>query len=85
MKHPVHHVSRNLRKVSRGRRELSRRVSAVVKRMECDPAFQHLLRELAKRAVEIVIRILIITATDRCLRSSGEQARVIPLHPKPIS
>ena len=85
MKHPARHVSRNLRKVSRGRRELSRQVSAAVKNMKDDPSFQQLLRELMKRAVEIAIRILIINATDRCLRSVSEQARVIPFRPKPIS
>ena len=50
MKHPARHVSRNLRKVSRGRRELSRQVSAAVKKMKDDPSFQQLLRELVKRA-----------------------------------
>jgi hypothetical protein len=85
MKHPARHVSRNLRKVSRGRREFSRQVSVAVKKIKDDPSFQQLLREVAKRAVEIAIRILIISAANRCLRSGGEQAHVIPFRPKPIS
>ena len=85
MKHPARHVSRNLRKVSRGRRQVSRQVSAAVKKVKSDPSFQHLLRELAKRAVEIAIRIVLLSAWNRCIRSGGEQARVIPFRPKPIS
>jgi hypothetical protein len=83
MKHPARHVSRNLRKVSRARRQVSRQVAAVVKKMKNDPSFQQLLRELAKRAVEIAIRIVLLSAWNGCIRSGGEPARVIPLRPKP--
>jgi hypothetical protein len=60
-------------------------MAAVVEKMNNDPSFQKLLKELAKRAVEIAIRILLVSAWNRCLRSEGEQAQVIPFRPKPIS
>ena len=85
MKHPTRHVSRSVRKVSHGRRQASGQVSVALEKMRDDPSFQQLVRELAKRAVEIAIRILIISAANRCLRSGGEQAQVIPFRPKPIS
>jgi hypothetical protein len=85
MKHPARHVSRSVRKVSHGRRQASRQVSVALEKIKNDPSFQQLLRELAKRAVEIAIRILIISAANRCLRSGGEQAQVVPFRPKPIS
>jgi hypothetical protein len=60
-------------------------VAAVIKKMKNDPSFQNLLKELAKRAAEIAIRILLVFAWNRCLRSEADQAQVIPSRPKPIS
>ena len=85
MKHPASHVSRSVRKVNRARGQVSRQLAAVVEKTKYDPSFQNLLKELAKRAAEIAIRILLVSAWNQCIRSGGEQPRVIPLRPRPIS
>jgi hypothetical protein len=82
MKHPARHVSRSLRKVSRGRRELSRQVSLAVKKMKDDASFGMLIKEITNRLIELVIRITVISAVNQCIRSGREQAQVVPFRPK---
>jgi len=83
MKHPVRHVSRSLRKVCRGRRELSRQVSAAVKKMKDDPSFRRLITEITKHLIELAIRITVISAVHQCIRPG--RAQVVPFRPKPMS
>ena len=88
MKHPTRHLSRPLRKVNRGSQALSRQASRAVKMVKDDPSFRRILAEVANRLMELAIRIVVISAVNQCLRSSGspgEHAQVIPFRPKPIS
>ena len=82
MKHPAWHVSRSLRKVSRGRRELSRQVFLAVKKMKNDPALRRLINEITRYVIELVIRLTVISVVNQCIRSGREQAQVVPFRPK---
>jgi hypothetical protein len=83
MKHPERHVSRNLRKVCRGRRKLSRQVSLAVKKMKDDPSFRRLITEITKHLIELAIRITVISVVNECIRPG--RAQVVPFRPKPMS
>ena len=87
MKHPARHVSRHLRRVRRGQQAFSRQVLHTAKKIREDPAFRKLLAELLRHLAELVARAVVLSAVNRCLRaglSAREQARVIPIRPKPI-
>jgi hypothetical protein len=87
MKHPARHVSRHLRRVRRGQQAFSRQVLHTAKRIREDPTLRRLMTELLKHLTELVARAFVSLAVNRCLRaglSTPEQARVIPIRPKPI-
>ena len=87
MKHPARHISQHLRRVRRGQQAFSRQVLHTAKRIGKDPAFRKLMTELLKHLAELVARAVIVSAVNRWLRarvSTREQARVIPIRPKPI-
>jgi DNA-binding transcriptional regulator/RsmH inhibitor MraZ len=87
MKHPVRHVSRHLRRVRRGQQAFSRQILHTAKRITEDPAFRKLVTELLKQLAELVARAVVVSAVNRCLRAglaAREQARVVPIRPKPI-
>ena len=85
MKHPTRYVSGRARKVSRGRRAISRRVSGAVKRMRNDPSIRKILIELLRHLAEFAARAVLLTAMNRCLQSGVSvrgPAQVLPLRPK---
>ena len=82
MKHPTRHVSRRVQQVSRGRRALSRQVAVLVKKLKDDPSFRMFFTEITNRAIELVIRIMVISVVNQCIRPGREQAQVVPFRPK---
>jgi hypothetical protein len=86
MKHPTRHISGRLQKVSRGRQVLSREITRTVKRIKNDPLLQRLATELTKHLAEMVLRVVVLSAVNQCLRTrlpAREQTRVVPIRPKP--
>jgi len=86
MKHPTRHISERLRKVSRGRQALSREITCTVKRIKDDPSFRKLAAEIARHLVEIVVRVVVLSAVNQWVRASlpsRQETRVLPIRPKP--
>ena len=86
MKHPTRHISERLRKVSRGRQALSREITCTVKRINDDPSFRKLAKEIARHLVEIVVRVVVLSAVNQWVRASlpsRQETRVLPIRPKP--
>ena len=86
MKHPTRHMSLRLRKVSRGRQALSREITCTVKKIKDDPSFRTLANEIARHLLEIVVRVVVLSAVNQWVRaslSSRQDARVLPIRPKP--
>ena len=70
MKHPTRHISARLRKVSRGRQALSREITCTVKRINDDPSFRKLAKEIARHFAEIVVRVVVLSAVNQWARAS---------------
>lgn len=86
MQHPTRHISQRLRKVSRGRQALSREITRTVERIKDDPLFRKLATELARHLIEIVVRVVVVSTVNDCLRPrlpARDPTRVIPIRPKP--
>jgi hypothetical protein len=85
MRHPTRYVSQRVREVTRGRQALDRHVSATVRKIRDDPWIQELLAELTRYLVELAIRIVVVSAVNRCVRPRRRYSRVVSLRPKPVS
>jgi len=84
MKHPMRHLSRNVRKVRRGRKVASRKVTRVVRKLTGDPWTKRRLRELGEWFFEQLLRVMIISAINRVLRCRrAAPGRVMHLRPRP--
>ena len=83
MKHPLRHITRNVRKVRRGRIAASRKVIRVVRKLREDPWTKRRLRELGEWFLEQVLRVVIIAAINHVLRGTHKPGRVMQLRPRP--
>jgi hypothetical protein len=86
--HPARHISRQVRRVSCGRRATYRQLAFVARRMKDDPLVRKVLTELLNHLVGIAVRVTLRSAVTGCIRGGGsalESSRVTPIRPKPVS